>query len=63
MEKIKSFIIDLENPLGVYYLGQVVRGEIILELDTPVKIRGTIQVLYLHFNFYKFYIMLLKILK
>lgn len=39
MEKIKSFIIDLENPLGVYYLGQVVRGEIILELDTPVKIR------------------------
>lgn len=51
MEKIKSFIIDLENPLGVYYLGQVVRGEIILELDTPVKIRGMIQVLYLHFNF------------
>lgn len=46
MEKIKTFIIDLDNPLGVYYLGQVVRGEIILELDTPVKIRGMIQVLY-----------------
>lgn len=46
MEKIKTFIIDLENPLGVYYLGQVVRGEIILELDTPVKIRGMDRLLY-----------------
>ncbi|XP_048733486.1 arrestin domain-containing protein 3-like isoform X1 [Ostrea edulis] len=39
MGKIQNFIIELENQQGVYYPGQVVRGEIVLELSEALKIR------------------------
>lgn len=40
MDKIRTFTIELRNPQGVYYPRQVVRGEVILELDAPAKVRG-----------------------
>lgn len=40
MYKIRTFTIELRNPQGVYYPRQVVRGEVILELDAPAKVRG-----------------------
>lgn len=39
MGKIQTFIIELENHRGVYFPGQIVRGEIVLELNEAVKIR------------------------
>nr|XP_022329204.1 arrestin domain-containing protein 2-like [Crassostrea virginica]XP_022329205.1 arrestin domain-containing protein 2-like [Crassostrea virginica] len=39
MDKIRTFTIELRNPQGVYYPRQVVRGEVILELDAPAKVR------------------------
>ena len=40
MDKIRTFTIELRNPQGVYYPRQVVRGEVILVLDAPAKVRG-----------------------
>ena len=40
MGKLKAFYIELENPQGVYFAGQIINGKLIVELDAEMKMRG-----------------------
>lgn len=40
MGKLKAFYIELENPQGVYFEGQLLNGKLIVELDAEMKMRG-----------------------
>ncbi|XP_022332250.1 arrestin domain-containing protein 17-like [Crassostrea virginica] len=39
MGKLKAFYIELENPQGVYFAGQIINGKLIVELDAEMKMR------------------------
>ncbi len=40
MVKLKAFAVLFSNDQGVYYAGQVVEGQILIDLTEPMKMRG-----------------------
>lgn len=40
MGKLKSFYVELENPNGVYYAGQVMNGRLVVELIEEMHMKG-----------------------
>lgn len=40
MGKLRAFYIELENPQGVFFAGQIVNGRLVVELDAEMKMRG-----------------------
>jgi hypothetical protein len=41
MGKLTSFEIQLSNPFAVFYAGQTIEGEVVMELNKEMKLRGT----------------------
>ncbi|XP_056022796.1 arrestin domain-containing protein 17-like isoform X2 [Ostrea edulis] len=39
MGKLRAFYIELENPQGVFFAGQIVNGRLVVELDAEMKMR------------------------
>lgn len=40
MGKLKSFHVELENPNGVYYAGQIMNGRLVVELIEEMHMKG-----------------------
>ena len=40
MGKLKRFQIHFDSPNGVYYPGQTVTGQVVLELKDEMKVKG-----------------------
>lgn len=40
MGKLKSFYVELENPNGVYYAGQIMNGRLVVELIEEMHMKG-----------------------
>ncbi|XP_062620954.1 arrestin domain-containing protein 3-like isoform X2 [Saccostrea cucullata] len=39
MGKLRAFYIELENPQGVFFAGQIINGRLVVELDAEMKMR------------------------
>lgn len=40
MGKLKAFYVELENPNGVYYAGQIMNGRLVVELIEEMHMKG-----------------------
>jgi hypothetical protein len=40
MGKLKSLEIELNNPMAVFHIGQAIEGQVVIELNEEMKMKG-----------------------